>query len=320
MNKILLQLSEKSIKILGGFIAFALILIGLVVSVTPIVNNMQANTANINKLSAQKAQIVNNIERYSSLQEYSKELDATAVYLKNKFPEGSNVPDLISDISSAATKAGIESNKIANVTVGTPTQIVEPLGEAGDTICTALKPGDFAIIIPDIKNSTAEKKIYIMCSEEALKNVNAQAFYNAATEKAARTCQFKPDLSEGKKFFISVEKCGTGTVLPALRAGSVQPIAGGERIPAKPILAIIQGEVAQMPLTITVDSGVGVDAIANFVTNLYDMRRAISINTIKTGVSADREKTTYTVITGFVYSHTKTITADELNKTQESGK
>ena len=312
MKKALLQLSDKSIKILGGLIAVALIIFGFFLSVSPIVNSVEENTAEINKLNAQKQQILNNIERYSSLEKFDKELDATASFLNDKFPEGSNVPDLISDISEAAVKSGMSSSTIANVTVGTPTQIVEPLGEAGDAVCTALKPGDFGIIIPDIKNSTDEKKIYIFCTEEPVKGVTGSAFYNAAKENAARTCTFSPDLKEGNKFYISVNKCGAGAVVPALKPASIQPIGGGEKVPNKPIIAIAQGEVAQMPLTITIDSGVDVATIGSFVNNLYDMRRAITINTIKTGVSQDREKATYTVITGFVYSHTKQITADEL--------
>lgn len=318
MKKALLQLSDKSIKILGGLLALTLIFFGFMAAVSPILGSVDKNTAEINKLNAQKQQILQNIERYSSLEKFDKELDATSVFLNDKFPEGSNVPDLISDISSAAVDAGMDSSTIANVTVGTPTQIVEPLGEAGDAVCTSLKPGDFGIIIPDIKNSTDEKKIYIFCTEENIKGVSPTVFYNAAKDNAARTCNFKPDLKEGNKFFVSVEGCGPGAVVPALKPSSVQPIGGGERIPSKPIIALAQGQVAQMPLTITIDSGVDVTTIGSFVNNLYDMRRAITISTIKTGVSQDREKATYTVITGFVYSHTKQITADEL-KTDGEG-
>ena len=312
MNKILLQLNEKTIKILAILLGIVIVIVGLMISVSPIVGSIQKNASEINKLSVQKAQIESNIKRYSSLEKYKDALDITAVYLNDKFPESSNVPDLISDIANAAQKSGMDKNNVANVTVGTPTQIVEPLGQSGEAVCTSLKPGDFAIMIPDIKNSTPENKIYIMCTEEPVKGLTPNAFYNAATENAARTCIFSPDLAQGTKFFISVKKCGTGTILPALRPESVQPIAGGQRVPAKPIIALVQGEVAQMSLTITIDSGVGIDTIDAFVNNLYGMRRAITISSIKTGVSADRDKTTYTVITGFVYSHTKTVTAKEL--------
>ena len=312
--KALLQLSEKSIKILGVFLGIALVVIGLIASVSPIFASVEKNTSTLNKLNAQKAQIVSNIDRFSSLQEYSDQLDVTASFLNQKFPEASNVPDLISDISKAATQSGMSTTNITNVTVGTPTQIVEPLGESGDAVCTALKPGDFAIIIPDIKNSTPDKQIYIMCTESPIKGISSGSFYNAATEKAARTCIFNPDIKEGTKFYITVEKCDTGVVLPALKPASVQPIAGGERVPSKPILSTVQGQVAQMPITITVDSGVDVNTIGSFVNNLYNMRRAVTISTIKTGVAADREKTTYTVITGYVYSHSKQVTAEELTK------
>lgn len=318
MNKILLQLNEKTIKVLAVLLGIVIIVVGLMVSVSPILGSIQKNAAAIAKLDAQKNQIESNITRYSSLEKYSKELDVTAAYLNDKFPESSNVPDLISDIANAAQKAGMDKNNVANVTVGTPTQIVEPLGQSGEAVCTALKPGDFAIIIPDIKNSTPDNKIYIMCTEEAIKGLGPNAFYNAATDNAARTCVFAPDIAQGTKFFISVKKCGSGTILPALRESSVQPVSGGQRVPSKPIIALVQGEVAQMSLTITIDSGVGIETIDSFVNNLYGMRRAITINTIKTGVSADRDKTTYTVITGFVYSHTKTVTAKELESSKTS--
>lgn len=316
MNKVLLQLNEKTLKTLGAVIALVIIVIGLFVSVSPIKNNIEKTTSEVNKLNAQKAQIVDNIKKYSAIRDFDNELDLTSVYLANSFPETSGVPELINDISVAATASGMTKSDIANVTVGTPTQIVEPLGESGGAICNSLvKPGDFAKIIPDIKNSTPEATIYIMCTEEPIKGISANSFYNAATKDAARTCLFNPDLKEGKEFYIKVEKCGSGAVLPALRPASVQPLAGGERIPAKPILSEISGQVAQMQLTITVSSGVDINTISSFVNNLYNMNRVVSISTIKTGVSADREKTTYTVISGYVYSHTKTITADSLEKT-----
>lgn len=318
MNKVLLQLNEKTIKTLGVLLGLGLIILGLFVSVSPIQNNIQKTTSDIAKLNAQKAQIVNNIDRYSAIRDFDKELDLTSNYLSNSFPENSGVPELINDISDAAVASGMSPSSVANVTVGTPTQIVEPLGESGGAICANIvKPGDFAKIIPDIKNSTPESTIYIMCTEEAIKGVGSGSFYNAATEDAARTCIFSPDLKEGKEFYIKVTKCGSGAVLPALRPASVQPIGGGERVPAKPILSDVVGEVAQMQLTITIDSGVDINTIASFVNNLYNMNRAVTVSSIKTGVSADREKTTYTVISGYVYSHTKTITADSLSEKAE---
>lgn len=315
MNKILLQLNEKTLKTLGMLLGAGLIILGLFVSVSPIQANIAKTTSEIAKLNAQKAQIVDNIDRYSAIRDFDKELDLTSVFLSNSFPETSGVPELINDISEAATSAGMSASSVTNVTVGTPTQIVEPLGESGNAICNNIvKPGDFAKIIPDIKNSTPESTIYIMCTEEPIKGIASGSFYNAATEDAARTCIFSPDLKEGKEFYIKVEKCGSGAVLPALKPNSVQPIAGGERVPLKPILSDVVGEVAQMQLTITIDSGVDINTIAGFVNNLYNMNRAVTISSIKTGVSADREKTTYTVISGYVYSHTKTITADSISE------
>lgn len=315
MNKVLLQLNEKTLKTLGFLVATLIVIVGLFISVSPIKNNIEKTTTEVNKLNAQKAQIIDNIKKYSAIRDFDKELDLTSLYLSKSFPETSGVPELITDISGAANAAGMPTSKVANVTVGTPTQIVEPLGEAGSAICNNIvKPGDFAKIIPDIKNSTAEATVYIMCTEEPIKGVGTNSFYNAATKDAARTCIFNPDLKEGKEFYVKVTKCGSGAVLPALKPGSVQPISGGERVPAKPILAEITGQVAQMQLTITVDSGVDINTIANFVNNLYNMNRTVSISSIKTGVSADREKTTYTVISGYVYSHTKTITADSLTQ------
>lgn len=315
MNKVLLQLNEKTLKTIGFAVAALIVIVGLFVSVSPIKNNIEKTTYEVNKLNAQKAQIVDNIKKYSSIRDFDKELDITSLFLSKTFPETSGVPELITDISNAANNAGMPTSKVANVTVGTPTQIVEPLGEAGSAICNSLvKPGDFARIIPDIKNSTPDATIYIMCTEEPIRNVTNAAFYNAATKDAARACIFTPDLREGNEFYIKVTKCGSGAVLPALKTASVQLITGGPKLPAKPILAEIVGQVAQMQLTITVDSGVDINTIASFVNNLYSMNRVVTISSIKTGVSADREKTTYTVISGYVYSHTKTITADSLTQ------
>jgi len=310
MKKILLQLSEKSIKTLGTMIIFALIAVGAFASASPILGYIQTGNDETIKLNNQKTQITSSIARYSELKKYNTELDNVSEYLITKFPEASEVPSLIDDIAKAASDAGMGGDAISTVNVGTPTQVVEPLGEAGEALCSQLQPGDFARIIPDIKNSTAENRVYIMCSEEPIKTLSSSMFYNAATENAARGCNFSPDEQSGSKFFITVKGCNAGTILPALKANSVNLTTVGGKFPAKPILAEVTGQVAQMQISISVSSGVPIDVIAKFINNLYLANRAMSISSIKYGITT--EGTSGTTITGFVFSHTRVLTAEDI--------
>lgn len=317
MKKLLLQLTDKSIKSLGGFVIVALTIVGIFVSASPIINSVNTGNAETAKLSGQKTQIISSISRYSELKKYNTELDRTSDYLLNKFPEAANVPTLIDDISTAAANAGMGAQAISNISVGTPTQIVEPLGEAGDAVCGTVTPGDFARIIPDLKNSTAEKRVYILCAEESIKNLTGNVLYNAATNNAARSCRFSPDSQSGTKFYITVTNCTAGgALLPALKASSVNIESKGGRFPAKPVLADVSGQVAQMQVSISVGGGVSVGVIAKFINNLYGIDRAFTVSSVKYGITS--EGTSGTVITGFVYSHTRVLTAEDLASTSNS--
>lgn len=318
MKKVLLQLNEKSLYVMGIAILAVITIMGVMLSLSPIVAASQTRAAETAKLEAQKLQTVSNVEKYTTLEKYEKELDKTADILSYRFPDTSDVPGVINDISKAAVDSGMDPALISNITVSQGTQIVEPLGESGENICGAIKPGEFGKILPDPKNSTAETKIYVFCTETPITNLESAGFYNAATKDAARNCKFKSDAKEGTEFVITVTDCSTGIVMPALKAGAAK--SNGMPAPAKPILANIEGQVAQMAIVITIGNGATTDQIASFVNNLYGMNRAITISSVKVGVSQGRGEEAVSTISGFIYSHTKVVKASDISSAESGSK
>jgi Tfp pilus assembly protein PilO len=316
MKEFILQLNSKSLRNLGMLLIAGIILGGSFISINPIVRSISERNAETAGLNAELTQTTAKISEYSAMEGKKTELDDTRVYLMEQFPETSNNPSLIQDINDAAIAAGLSANLINNVNFGTPTTIVIPGANTGQAVCGSLASGEFAKIIPDLKNSTEEEKVYIMCTEDPLKGLPQSAFYNAATdENAARECRFDADASSGKLFYIKVKCRGgvSGTILPALYQSSVNVEGLVGKYPAKAIIAQVTGEVKQMSLSISLDNSVQVETLSRFVDELYKMGRVISISSIKVGISGERNEITYTVINGFAYSHTAIISGDSVN-------
>jgi hypothetical protein len=312
MKNFLLQLNNKTLKNLGIMVLGGVVIVGLFLSASPIIKSNNERNIETSRLNNELAQTTAKIGEYSAMKGQKEALDSTSQYLMDKFPEASDVPGLLQDINAAAIKIGLSPNFVNNITVGTPTQVVEPLGVGGESVCNSLTPGEFAKIIPDLKNSTVDSKIYIMCTEKPIEKLGNGAFYNAATDNAARNCKFGSDAASGQLFYIKVE-CDFGTVLPALSASSVNVTGEVGRFPARNILAQVTGEVAQMQVTISLDSSVNINLVSKFVNELYGMQRALSISSVKVGMSNDRNGVAYTVINGYAYSHTAIISGDSVN-------
>lgn len=317
MNNFLLKLDSKTIRNLGVMLVAGLTVLGILVSATPIINSINARNIETAKLNNEYTQLSGKIQEYSAMKGQNDQLDATSQFLMNKFPEASDVPGLLTSINKVAGEVGLNVNLVNNITVGVPTQVVEPLGITGDAVCGSLTPGEFAKIIPDLKNSTAEEKVYVMCSEKPIKELGRSAIYNAATENPARQCKFTPDAGSGTLFYITVSCEPGGNILPALRAGSINIDGEVGKFPARNILAQVTGQVAQMSVTISLDNTVDVNVLSKFISGLYGMDRAISITSIKVGMTNDRNGVAYTVISGYVYSHTAIITGDGVGDAEE---
>lgn len=318
MIKTLLGLNNKTLRNLGIMIIGGITVIGFMISFTPIINSIQERQSESDRLQSELAQVTSRISEYSAMKGKKEELDTTSQFLMKKFPEAASVPGLLTDINKAAISVGLSPNLITNVTIGTPTQVVEPLGVAGEAVCQSLTPGEFAKIIPDLKNSTPEETVYVMCSEKPLSAVSSRSFYNAATENAARECRFSPDADKGTLFYIKVSCLPGGVVLPALAAESVNLEEEAGRFPSRNILAQVTGQVAQMSVVISLDTSVSVNLLSRFIEALYDMERAISISSVKVGMVNDRNGISYSIISGYVYSHTAIISGEQIGR-QEGG-
>jgi hypothetical protein len=319
MMKALLNLNNKTIRNLGTMIVGGFVALGVMISATPIINSMNERNVESSRLINELNQVKGKVTEYSAMKGKKDGLDATSQFLMSKFPEAANVPGLLQDINAAAISVGLSPNLITNVTIGTPTQVVEPLGITGEAVCGSLTPGEFAKIIPDLKNSTSEKTVYVMCTEKPIENIASNAFYNAATNNAARTCSFKPDASSGTLFYVGVSCKTLGTILPALKEESINVSGETGRFPSRPILAQVTGQVAQMSVVISLDTSVNVNTLSKFVSALYGMERAISISSIKVGITNDRNGISYSVISGYVYSHTSIITGDAISTEEGQG-
>jgi Tfp pilus assembly protein PilO len=314
MKSFLLQLNNKTLRNVGVMFLGAITIMGLLLSVTPILKAARERNDVTTQLQTELGQTTARINEYSAMKGKRNQLDATSQYLMGQFPETSAVPGLLTDVNSAAMQAGMSPSLINNVSVGAPTQIVVPVGLDGNAVCSSMAPGEFAKIVPDLKNSNATSQAYIMCTESPISNLTDRSFYNAATPIAARQCAFNVDAGAGTLFYIKVTCTGTGAILPALATSSVNVDGQNGRFPARPVLAQVTGQAAQIPITISLASSVKIQTLAAFINKLYGMGRTITISSIKVGMSMDANGVSYTVISGFVYSHTAIISGETIAK------
>lgn len=317
--KFLDGLGLKAIKTLGVVVVLILTSAGALLSVQPLIVSINERTAAAAAAEAEKQQIQSDLNRYAALSDFVPQMNATANTLAEKFPEETGTQDFIEQVYDAAEATNIAANQVRGINPSTPVPIAATSGQSGDSICSELETGEFAKIVPDpqqnIKSPDGGAKHFVVCFEEYVEKVDREAFYNAAVNNPARQCDFKLDVKEGTLFYLEVTKCENPNLLPALKEESVTVEEDTTKYPEEAIIGEIASSLQQIGFTILLDPNISISQITTFIENIYRLDRAVSIISVSVGSSGNSGAT---VVRGFIYSHTKPLTADEFIAQQQS--
>jgi hypothetical protein len=298
---------------IGGMLVVAAV--GALLSIQPLIISINERNAEAAAIEAEKELIQSDFNRYSALQEFIPQMDATTEFLSRKFPAEVNSQGFIEQAYNAAEATGISANQIRGINTTDAIPIIDTSGSTPEAICANMEPGSFAKMVPDpqqdVKDPQRRTYYYVVCFEEDIDGTANNTFYNATSNNPARTCNFKLDGNEGRVFILTIGGCEEGkNVLPGINAETIRMPDTTEKFPKSSILAEVLGSVAKSNFTISVDSNIQIEQLTAFIENLYRMDMAVSIISVTVGSNTGGSGSS-TVIRGLFYSHVKPITASE---------
>ena len=313
--KFLEGINIKTIRLMGIGGILVVAAIGAMLSIQPLIISINERNAEAAAIQAEKELIQSDFNRYSALQEFIPQMDATTEFLSKKFPAAVDSQGFIEQAYNAAEATGISANQIRGINSTDAIPIVETTGSTPEAICATIEPGAFAKIVPDpqqdVKDPERKTYYYIVCFEEDIAGTANNTFYNATSNNPARTCSFKLDGKEGRVFTLTVGGCEEGkNVLPGINAETIRVPDSTEKFPKSSILAQVSGAVAKSNFTISIDSNIQIEQLTAFIENLYRMDMAVSLISVTVGSSSGGGGSA-TVIRGLFYSHVKPVTASE---------